>query len=100
MHAAYCDYFGLCVLFFSFFSLVFVYSRRDLAACLPGDINLQILLLTKYAKSTFDIVGNLAPDLAFRVLRHLSVQELVGVRAVRLRSLPLSFLVRFSFCVM
>ncbi|KAG6883361.1 hypothetical protein C0993_006584 [Termitomyces sp. T159_Od127] len=53
-----------------------------LDSCLPGDIRLQILLLEKYAKSTFDIVGKLAPDLAFRVLKHLSIKEVVGVRAV------------------
>ncbi|GLB40918.1 putative A Receptor for Ubiquitination Targets [Lyophyllum shimeji] len=53
-----------------------------LGSCLPGDIPLQILLLEKYARSTFDIVGRLAPDLAFRVLKELSVKELVGVRAV------------------
>lgn len=44
---------------------------------------MQILLLEKYARSTFDIVGRLAPDLAFRVLKQLSVKELVGVRGVR-----------------
>ncbi|KNZ76284.1 F-box/WD repeat-containing protein 7 [Termitomyces sp. J132] len=53
-----------------------------LDSCLPGDIRLQILLLEKYAKSTYDIVGKLSPDLAFRVLKHLSIKELVGVRAV------------------
>lgn len=30
-------------------------------------------------------MGKLAPDLAFRVLKELTVKELVGVRAVRLR---------------
>ncbi|KAF8192949.1 hypothetical protein BJ912DRAFT_961474 [Pholiota molesta] len=30
-----------------------------LDSCLPGDIRLQILLLEKYAKSTFDVLGNL-----------------------------------------
>ncbi|KAF8066612.1 hypothetical protein FPV67DRAFT_1495695 [Lyophyllum atratum] len=53
-----------------------------LDSCLPGDIRLQVLLLEKYARSTFDIVGRLAPDLAFRVLKELSVKELVGVRGV------------------
>jgi pyrimidine and pyridine-specific 5'-nucleotidase len=51
---------------------------------MPGDIRLQILLLERYAKSTFDVVGNLAPDLAFKVLKCLSVRELVGVESVRL----------------
>lgn len=50
---------------------------------MPGDIRLQILLLEKYARSTFDVVGNLALDLAFRVLKWLSVRELVGVESVR-----------------
>lgn len=50
---------------------------------MPGDIRLQILLLEKYAKSTFDIIGNLAPDLVFKVFKWLSVQELLGVETVR-----------------
>ncbi|KAG6824842.1 hypothetical protein H0H92_005643, partial [Tricholoma furcatifolium] len=53
-----------------------------LDSCLPGDIPLQILLLEKYQRSTFDVVGKLSPDLAFRVLKELSVRELVGVRGV------------------
>ena len=51
---------------------------------LPGDVRLQILLLEKYAKSSFDVVGSLAPDLVFKVLRDLKVQELVGCAAVSL----------------
>jgi hypothetical protein len=54
-----------------------------LDSCMPGDIRLQILLLEKYAKSTFDIVGNLAPDLAFKVLKCLTVKELLIVEPVR-----------------
>ena len=50
---------------------------------MPGDIRLQILLLEKYAKSTFDIIGNLAPDLVFKVFKWLSVKELLGVETVR-----------------
>ncbi|KAI0717946.1 hypothetical protein C8Q72DRAFT_891365 [Fomitopsis betulina] len=53
-----------------------------LDSCMPGDIRLQILLLEKYAKSTFDIIGNLAPDLVFKVFKWLSVQELLGVEMV------------------
>jgi len=53
-----------------------------LDSCLPGDIRLQILLLEKYAKASFDIVGNLAPDLAFKILKYLNVSELVGVESV------------------
>ncbi|KAK7691499.1 hypothetical protein QCA50_004898 [Cerrena zonata] len=49
---------------------------------LPGDIRLQILLLEKYAKSTFDIVGNLAPDLAFKIFKLLNVRELLAVEPV------------------
>ncbi|KAI9451784.1 hypothetical protein F5148DRAFT_986390 [Russula earlei] len=56
-----------------------------LDSCLPGDIRLQILLLEKYAKASFDIVGNLAPDVAFKILKHLSVSELVGVEPVSKR---------------
>lgn len=51
---------------------------------MPGDIRLQILLLEKYAKSTFDIVGNLAPDLVFKVFKWLSIKELLGVEPVHL----------------
>lgn len=53
-----------------------------LDSCLPGDIRLQILLLEKYARAKFDIVGNLSPDLAFKILKHLSIPELVGVESV------------------
>lgn len=49
---------------------------------MPGDIRLQILLLEKYAKSTFDIVGNLAPDLALKVFKFLTVKELLRVEPV------------------
>ncbi|GBE84647.1 hypothetical protein SCP_0606260 [Sparassis crispa] len=53
-----------------------------LDSCMPGDIRLQILLLEKYAKSTFDIVGNLAQDLVFKVFKWLSVKELLGIEPV------------------
>ncbi|KAH9072932.1 hypothetical protein EDB83DRAFT_2219927 [Lactarius deliciosus] len=53
-----------------------------LDSCLPGDIRLQILLLEKYAKATFDIIGNLAPDLAFKILKHLTVPELLALEPV------------------
>lgn len=53
-----------------------------LDSCMPGDIRLQILLLEKYAKSTYDIIGHLAPDLVFKVFRYLTVQELLGVEVV------------------
>ncbi|KAF7971145.1 hypothetical protein HWV62_21952 [Athelia sp. TMB] len=43
---------------------------------------LQILLLEKYLRSTFDIVGHLAPALAVRVLGCLSVREVMGVGVV------------------
>lgn len=51
-------------------------------ALLPGDIPLQILLLQKYLRSTFDIVGTLAPELALRILRELSIKEVVKVGMV------------------
>jgi pyrimidine and pyridine-specific 5'-nucleotidase len=51
-------------------------------ACLPGDIRLQILLLEKYAKSTFDVLGNLAPELAFKILTRLSVRDLLRLEPV------------------
>ncbi|KAI0683273.1 hypothetical protein BC835DRAFT_1396028 [Cytidiella melzeri] len=53
-----------------------------LDSCMPGDIRLQILLLEKYAKSTFDIVGNLSADLVFKIYKNLSVTELLGVESV------------------
>ncbi|KAG6836951.1 hypothetical protein H0H93_000591 [Arthromyces matolae] len=61
-----------------------------LDSCLPGDIPLQILLLTKYAKSTFDIVGTLSPELACRILRCLDVKELVGLRLVRIKDMEIN----------
>lgn len=53
-----------------------------LDSCMPGDIRLQILLLEKYARSTFDIIGNLAPDLTFKIFKFFSVPELLSVEAV------------------
>jgi pyrimidine and pyridine-specific 5'-nucleotidase len=49
---------------------------------MPGDVRLQILLLDKYAKSTFDVLGNLAPELAFRVLKTLTVTEVLAAGLV------------------
>lgn len=49
---------------------------------MPGDIRLQILLLEKYAKSTYDIVGNLAPGLVYKIFKYLTVEELIGVESV------------------
>lgn len=46
---------------------------RDFVACMSGEIRLQSLLLEDYAKSTFDLIGNLA-----------LVQELLTVEPVRL----------------
>ncbi|KAG6815934.1 hypothetical protein H0H87_010094 [Tephrocybe sp. NHM501043] len=52
------------------------------AGALPGDIPLQLLLLQKYQKSTFDVLGRLSVPLAVRVLRELGVRGVVGVRGV------------------
>ncbi|KIJ49092.1 hypothetical protein M422DRAFT_74705 [Sphaerobolus stellatus SS14] len=49
-----------------------------LDSCLPGDITRQILLLEKYAKSVFDVVGTLPPELAVRCLLPLSVPDLLA----------------------
>lgn len=49
---------------------------------MPGDIRTQIGLLEHYLKSTFDIIGNLEPDLSFKVLRYLTVTELLSVEPV------------------
>ncbi|KAL0575434.1 hypothetical protein V5O48_006550 [Marasmius crinis-equi] len=48
----------------------------------PGDIPLQILLLQKYLKSTYDILGNLAPNLALRILKEFTVAEVVQLARV------------------
>lgn len=61
-----------------------------LDSLLPGDISLQILLLQKYLKSSFDIVGSLAPDLALRIFRHLSVKEVVKAGLVSKKWFALS----------
>lgn len=53
---------------------------------MPGDIRLQIALLEKYLKFTFDIIGNLTHELSFMILKHLPVQELVCTRLVRVSS--------------
>ena len=49
---------------------------------MPGDIRLQILLLEKYAKSTFDIIGNLSQNLVFKIFKYLGVKELLIVEPV------------------
>ena len=54
-----------------------------------GDIRLQVLLLKKYMKSTFDIVWNLAPGLSFRVLRLLSIKELLAIETETLSVGPM-----------
>ena len=72
-------------------------SNISSAACLPGDIRSQINMLERYLKSTFDVVGNLTADLSFKILKHLSVQELVKCETVRL-ILSLSLLLSLSFC--
>ncbi|KAJ6618200.1 hypothetical protein B0H10DRAFT_2217966 [Mycena sp. CBHHK59/15] len=51
--------------------------RTLLDVSLPGDIPLQILLLQKYAKSSHDIVGALAPPLALRVLLLIPIPHLL-----------------------
>ncbi|KAL5532396.1 hypothetical protein ACEPAF_5966 [Sanghuangporus sanghuang] len=53
-----------------------------LESCMPGDIRTQIGLLERYLKSTFDIVGNLAPELSIKIFKYLSVNELLGVESV------------------
>jgi hypothetical protein len=52
-------------------------SPTTSTATLPGDIPLQILLLQKYLKSSFDIIGFLAPEIAIQILSKLSVTEVV-----------------------
>lgn len=61
-----------------------------LDSLLPGDIPLQILLLQKYLKSSFDIVGSLAPDLALRIFRELNIKEVVKAGLVSKKWFALS----------
>ncbi|KZV83567.1 hypothetical protein EXIGLDRAFT_777445 [Exidia glandulosa HHB12029] len=49
-----------------------------LDSLLPGDIPQQILLLQKYARSTFDVLATLPVPLALRVLSLLSPQQLLS----------------------
>ncbi|THU89940.1 hypothetical protein K435DRAFT_821256 [Dendrothele bispora CBS 962.96] len=51
----------------------------------PGDISLQLLLLNKYLRSTYDILGHLSPPLALRVLRYFSVREVLRLARVSKR---------------
>ncbi|KAK0233809.1 hypothetical protein IW262DRAFT_1488083 [Armillaria fumosa] len=53
-----------------------------LEACHPGDIPLQILLLQRYLKSTYDVLGNLSPELSLRILKEFSVSQLLGLATV------------------
>ncbi|KIK63282.1 hypothetical protein GYMLUDRAFT_72018 [Collybiopsis luxurians FD-317 M1] len=48
-----------------------------LEASHPGAVSKQILLLQKYLKSTYDILGNLSPPLALRILLEFPVQDVV-----------------------
>lgn len=54
-----------------------------LDAMLPTDISEQIRLLEKYVKSAFDVVGLLPKELGARILRELSVVEVLKVSTVR-----------------
>lgn len=49
---------------------------------MPGDIRTQIGLLERYLRSTFDIIGNLAPEVSIKIFKYLSVQELLGAETV------------------
>jgi pyrimidine and pyridine-specific 5'-nucleotidase len=49
---------------------------------LPGDITRQIQLLELYAKSVFDLVGTLPPELGVRCLLPLSVHDLLSGAAI------------------
>ena len=42
----------------------------------------RILLLEKYPKSTYDIPGNISPDLVCRIFKYLLVKKLLGVETV------------------
>ncbi|PBL00402.1 hypothetical protein ARMGADRAFT_1050611 [Armillaria gallica] len=53
-----------------------------LEACHPGDIPLQILLLQRYLKSTYDVLGNLSPELSLRILKEFTVSQLLGLATV------------------
>ncbi|EGN94599.1 hypothetical protein SERLA73DRAFT_163115 [Serpula lacrymans var. lacrymans S7.3] len=46
-----------------------------LESLLPTDIRLQILLLQKYLRSTFDILSHLPSELGVRILRELEVSK-------------------------
>ena len=73
-----------CKLFYSIFRpLLLLTPLSPLPpAALPGDIHLQILLLQKYAKATFDIIGNLAPHLALKIFKFLGVGEVLNIESV------------------
>jgi hypothetical protein len=53
-----------------------------LDAMLPTDISEQIRQLEKYVKSAFDVVGLLPKELGARILRELSVHEVLKVSLV------------------
>jgi hypothetical protein len=53
-------------------SRTFVPDKNIFPACLPGDIRVQILLLEKSQRSTFDIT----------IFTMLSVREIIGVQSV------------------
>jgi hypothetical protein len=49
-------------------------------ACRPSDIDGEIALLEKYKRTRFDILGNLDVGLASKVLEHVGIPDLLGLR--------------------
>ncbi|KAL7419628.1 E1 ubiquitin-activating protein [Cryptotrichosporon argae] len=51
-------------------------------ACHPSDISAQIVLLEKYRRTSYDILGQLDDDSALNVLSFLDINDVLGLRLV------------------
>lgn len=56
----------------------------DELGCHPSDIASQIVILQRYRRSRFDVLGNLGDTIASGVLLYLDLNSLLSLRQVRL----------------
>lgn len=58
------------------------YVEANQIACDPSDIDAQIVLLEKYKRTRFDILGRLTPELAVQVMLNLQLNDILNLRLV------------------
>ncbi|KAH9177645.1 hypothetical protein EDB89DRAFT_2064605 [Lactarius sanguifluus] len=54
----------------------------DLCCAVPATFDFRSYFWRSTPRATLDIIGNLAPDLAFKILKHLTVPELLALEPV------------------